>query len=341
MYTCPVVWGRAKRSWLGSKKAFWRFPRVEALGLFCQFSRTDTPLLCSEACWGVTILSSLHPCGMVHLPLPFRESRDGCWCMNSSMFLITKNNLTSFLMTIWKLSSKKKKKGEYIPLFSLWLFTFAVAWPPLLPGMACISFFSLTLLVFHIQECCPYAARHCYVICLWAERTFPALVAWIVKSQWNIYLQRPKIICELEGQPVLCWHVSGRDGKSLSVGILLVSFRLKAWNKRLIISHPKLLALRAVLALTSYVTGTPHVIVQIPLHLSYEASGLVWSIICFTAVSVIVLAHLFFCSCSTANLEKTGLSNQLIWTDRTSEKVFFLKKPKTLPKSPKQKKPSW
>lgn len=49
---------------------------------------------------------------------------------------------------------------------------------------------------------------------------------------------------------MLYWLVPGRDGKSLSVNILLVSFRLKAWNKWFIISHPKLLALRAVLVLT-------------------------------------------------------------------------------------------
>lgn len=151
VYTCPLVWGRAKWSWLASEKASWRLLWAEALGLLCQFFRTDTPWLCSEACWGITILSFLHPCGMVHLPLPFRECRDGFWCMNSSMFLITKNNLTSFLMTTWKLPSEKKKKC--IPFFPSVVYFFSCrATSSPWYGM---RFFSLTLLFFHIQQCCP------------------------------------------------------------------------------------------------------------------------------------------------------------------------------------------
>lgn len=52
----------------------------------------------NETCWGVTILSSLCPSALVHL-LPFRETWDSFCCMNTSMFLITKNNLIAFLRT--------------------------------------------------------------------------------------------------------------------------------------------------------------------------------------------------------------------------------------------------
>lgn len=69
------------------------------------------PTAVNETCWGVTILSSPCLCVMVHLP--FRDSRDGFWCMKSSMFLITKNNLTSFTEQQHTLGNRSLNNWRY------------------------------------------------------------------------------------------------------------------------------------------------------------------------------------------------------------------------------------